>query len=481
MPQLVLPANGTQQQSLSVTAPAQISPDDTSETVDDKALLTTQGGNGNITRTARKRGNVFTCETCSKVYRHPSCLIKHRWEHTPQWREASKFVLSKHQQVQLLEVTLTFYSFNPILTKVLVQAAAILSHLSPSSASLPEDRSLWPSFLSGGLVPPPAHSSYTTNDILPTDGHTLPSSMPTTYPISSSVPTTTMTTVAGRQRSGSTGPRLHDYAIPQSVTGPGGITQVRPGLLGVPTVTPDASDTNPTSQTDSVPDATSDTKSIPVPLRMQPSNASTTHDDALNLLALRTASVRSSESSWGSPRSYNASASPFTFCGPSTFGGQRYTPGQTYHGHRNRHVKSFSETSLSLPRSSIRSKSSPSESPSPSVGKSEDDDADADPADADIDVAISGEGNDSGSPSGRFDTYGSMRVAGAGTGARYRHSPFGYDAMGTGNFGECKTEDMEALGFSVPEEGEEKIESLCPRVPEKIEEWDGMEMEMEMD
>jgi hypothetical protein len=39
-----------------------------------------------------------------QVYRHPSCLIKHRWEHTPQWREASKFVLSKHQQVQLLEV-----------------------------------------------------------------------------------------------------------------------------------------------------------------------------------------------------------------------------------------------------------------------------------------------------------------------------------------------------------------------------------------
>lgn len=40
----------------------------------------------------------------AQIYRHPSCLIKHRWEHTPHWREASKFVLSKHQQVQLLEV-----------------------------------------------------------------------------------------------------------------------------------------------------------------------------------------------------------------------------------------------------------------------------------------------------------------------------------------------------------------------------------------
>ena len=40
-----------------------------------------------------------------KVYRHPSCLVKHRWEHSPHWREASKFLLSKHQQVQLLEAS----------------------------------------------------------------------------------------------------------------------------------------------------------------------------------------------------------------------------------------------------------------------------------------------------------------------------------------------------------------------------------------
>ena len=40
-----------------------------------------------------------------QVYRHPSCLVKHRWEHSPHWREASKLMLSKHQQVQLLEVS----------------------------------------------------------------------------------------------------------------------------------------------------------------------------------------------------------------------------------------------------------------------------------------------------------------------------------------------------------------------------------------
>jgi len=91
-----------------------------------------------------KKGTIFKCETCSKVYRHPNCLVKHRWEHSPHWREASKFLLSKHQQVQMLE------------------AAAILSHISPQKngvgTSLPEDRSLWPAYLSGGLLPTPGTS-----------------------------------------------------------------------------------------------------------------------------------------------------------------------------------------------------------------------------------------------------------------------------------------------------------------------------------
>ncbi len=50
-----------------------------------------------------------SCLRLEQIYRHPSCLIKHRWEHTPHWREASKYVLSKHQQVQLLEVSQVFY------------------------------------------------------------------------------------------------------------------------------------------------------------------------------------------------------------------------------------------------------------------------------------------------------------------------------------------------------------------------------------
>ena len=38
-----------------------------------------------------------------QIYHRPNCLNKHRWEHTRQWRETSKFILSKHQQVPLLE------------------------------------------------------------------------------------------------------------------------------------------------------------------------------------------------------------------------------------------------------------------------------------------------------------------------------------------------------------------------------------------
>lgn len=167
---------------------------------------------GNLAKNGKKRGTIFTCESCSKVYRHPSCLIKHRWEHSPHWREASKFLLSKHQQVQLME------------------AAAILSHMSPSAlggSSLPDDRSYWPSFLSGGLLPPPAVSAESTR------APALPRSAPfpapyAARPASSSVPAPS---ALSSSRPASTRPRLHEYPIP----GAGGVTHVRPGVLGVPT------------------------------------------------------------------------------------------------------------------------------------------------------------------------------------------------------------------------------------------------------
>jgi hypothetical protein len=99
----------------------------------DKLALGT--GSGGVK--GRRRGMIFKCETCSKEYRHPSCLIKHRWEHSPHWREPTQISMSKHQQVQMLE------------------AAAILSHINPDSGrSLPSDKSLWPMALS----PEPNHA-----------------------------------------------------------------------------------------------------------------------------------------------------------------------------------------------------------------------------------------------------------------------------------------------------------------------------------
>ncbi|KAG1734208.1 uncharacterized protein EDB91DRAFT_1147009 [Suillus paluster] len=320
------------------------------------------GTNGGVTKGGKKRGTIFTCESCSKVYRHPSCLIKHRWEHTPQWREASKFVLSKHQQVQLLE------------------AAAILSHLSPSSTtgtSLPEDRSLWPSFLSGGIVPPPA----------PGSAHEGSSPSSPSKPISSSVPATSVLGSAGR--AGSTGPRLHDYSIPQA-TGPGGITQLRPGLLGV--------STTPNSRAPSSP--------VPVPV------APATDADARNLLALGSASVHSE--SWDSPTS-------------SSFYGVSSVPSAS---------ASLSRSGWSHPRSSVRSMSASSHSSD-----------DGEPADVD-DI-----------------TSANMHMYGRVSGTRFR----------------WKSEEEDAvLSFSVPEEVEE--ENVGPGVKKKSEEqWDGMEMDMEMD
>ncbi|CAL1711059.1 unnamed protein product [Somion occarium] len=145
--------------------------------------------------TGKKRGTIFQCESCSKMYRHPSCLIKHRWEHSPHWREASKFLLSKHQQVQLLE------------------AAAILSHISPSASggtSLPEDRSLWPSFLSGGTMPPPSSATVSANATVRQSTRASSLEVRPAFPTSSSVPANS--SASPMTRATSTGPRV--VAVP---------------------------------------------------------------------------------------------------------------------------------------------------------------------------------------------------------------------------------------------------------------------------
>jgi hypothetical protein len=52
------------------------------------------------------------CEKCGKGYKHSSCLSKHLWEHTPEWSLTSKLLISKHQQVQLLEAASVLLAMN---------------------------------------------------------------------------------------------------------------------------------------------------------------------------------------------------------------------------------------------------------------------------------------------------------------------------------------------------------------------------------
>lgn len=52
------------------------------------------------------------CDTCGKGYKHSSCLTKHMWEHDPAWALTSKLLISKHQQVQLLEAASVLVTMN---------------------------------------------------------------------------------------------------------------------------------------------------------------------------------------------------------------------------------------------------------------------------------------------------------------------------------------------------------------------------------
>ncbi|KAJ7729822.1 hypothetical protein B0H16DRAFT_1734114 [Mycena metata] len=173
----------------------------------------------------KKRGVDHKCESCSKIYRHPSCLIKHRWEHTPHWRTLSSLphptsssasatgVLSKHAQVQLLE------------------AAAILSHLSPDSetgTSLPEDRGMWPRWVSGGALE--GEETYGSVGGASAVSYGVPESYGSSVGGASARSTSANPSAYGLRSASahaSGGPRLHDYEVPRGA-------EVRAGVVEVP-------------------------------------------------------------------------------------------------------------------------------------------------------------------------------------------------------------------------------------------------------
>ncbi|KAI5859383.1 hypothetical protein GGS23DRAFT_324975 [Durotheca rogersii] len=66
-----------------------------------------------LTKEGKKSNRVeLRCDKCGKGYKHSSCLTKHLWEHTPEWSLTSKLLISKHQQVQLLEAASVLVAMN---------------------------------------------------------------------------------------------------------------------------------------------------------------------------------------------------------------------------------------------------------------------------------------------------------------------------------------------------------------------------------
>lgn len=387
-------------------------PDAQAGSVDSKA----NAGNG-TTKNGKKRGMIFTCESCSKVYRHPSCLIKHRWEHSPHWREASKFLLSKHQQVQLME------------------AAAILSHLSPTTSggsSLPDDRSLWPSYLSGGLLPPP--SDATTSATSTTRPPLNASVSAPAHPISSSVPATSNISSTSSSRATSTGPRLHDYSIPSTASGAGGITQLRPGVLGVATKSESSS-----GSTTRLGFSGSGPTRVMSPYAHETITSSSAPVAVPNIHGHVHLNSSPAPESWGSS-SVASYRQPFY---PSP-GSYSYSSSiAALPAHPSSLAQSFTRSE----GTGAWSVSGSSRSPSipPSVDMDEDVDIDVD-GDGDIDLGGGG-------------------LSGYGFSSRTRAA---------------RTSLMRYDGFSVKEEEEDEMEFDGRGKAAEEEDWDGMEMEMEL-
>ncbi|KAB8343072.1 hypothetical protein FH972_022666 [Carpinus fangiana] len=78
-----------------------------------RARRASEGGS-RLSKAERRRSTAgeLKCETCGKGYKHGSCLTKHLWEHTPEWALTSKLLISKHQQVQLLEAASVLVAMN---------------------------------------------------------------------------------------------------------------------------------------------------------------------------------------------------------------------------------------------------------------------------------------------------------------------------------------------------------------------------------
>ncbi|KAM0562142.1 hypothetical protein ACHAPJ_002586 [Fusarium lateritium] len=74
-----------------------------------------RASDGQTLKESKKSNRVeVRCDKCGKGYKHSSCLTKHLWEHTPEWALTSKLLISKHQQVQLLEAASVLINMNGV-------------------------------------------------------------------------------------------------------------------------------------------------------------------------------------------------------------------------------------------------------------------------------------------------------------------------------------------------------------------------------
>ncbi|KAL4980346.1 hypothetical protein BDW66DRAFT_125015 [Aspergillus desertorum] len=101
------------------------------------------------------------CDRCGKGYKHGSCLSKHMWEHNPAWAITSKLLISKHQQVQLLEAASVLVTMN-----VEDPTAANPDALSETSSASPDASSeLRDGLSSAETTPPPMDEDNSDDDM----------------------------------------------------------------------------------------------------------------------------------------------------------------------------------------------------------------------------------------------------------------------------------------------------------------------------
>lgn len=82
------------------------------QAVDKKLKMRRASDGTHLSKKDKAASGELKCEHCGKAYKHGSCLTKHLWEHTPEWQYTSKLLISKHQQVQLLEAASVLVAMN---------------------------------------------------------------------------------------------------------------------------------------------------------------------------------------------------------------------------------------------------------------------------------------------------------------------------------------------------------------------------------